>query len=489
MKIFKNIAVRIIPAGALAFIIFAAIAYQRGVYDFTFIERPTSSSTTARTDTTDKITSSDTTETESDTAAETEPPVKTDPITELLNRLESTASALASGYKVTDAEYSHDTKLTLLETSLTIPNNYSLRTKTVTLPQRVRNEIYGGYTTKTSTSEVSRPLVDIYMDYILVDDGSYVSVLNSEGNILYAGFDIDYVQPAYTRDKNDIPQFKALIPAKNAREKPTLKYYMFDKDGGFVESKYNDAADNRGIYINYPSYYGKTDNSYYRYYKDGFYGYGNANGTMRTQFRYTDAYNYSEGVAAAVNEEGVLNYIQQWFYNQITGTKTYRNLSYRRVTSNYHLPDTRGIESLGFFYFEHGLCRVRKREVDAFYTDRILTDIDIVIRLDGKEFPVPSDYEVVSYSCGILLLEKDGLYGCMDYTGKWIAQPIYDNAEPFSEGLGVLGKDSKLGMIDTEGNFVIPMVFDRISSASGGIITAWDVSNGWSIFNKVEMNG
>ena len=41
MKIFKKIAVRAIPTALLAFLIFAAIAYQRGLYDFTFIERTT----------------------------------------------------------------------------------------------------------------------------------------------------------------------------------------------------------------------------------------------------------------------------------------------------------------------------------------------------------------------------------------------------------------------------------------------------------------
>lgn len=108
------------------------------------------------------------------------------------------------------------------------------------------------------------------------------------------------------------------------------------------------------------------------------------------------------------------------------------------------------------------------------------------MRNDGTLYDVPGGYTVKAYSDGVFLLEKNGLYGFMDYTGSWIAQPIYDYAEPFSEGLAVIGSGNKRGVIDTSGRFVIPMLFDYIQSCSGGIITAWDEANGWHIFNKVK---
>ena len=74
----------------------------------------------------------------------------------------------------------------------------------------------------------------------------------------------------------------------------------------------------------------------------------------------------------------------------------------------------------------------------------------------------------------------------MDYTGRWIAQPEYDTAEPFVEGLAVLGKNGNVGLIDTEGNIVIPLIFDKVQSCSGGTISAWDKDNGWAIFNKLK---
>ena len=74
----------------------------------------------------------------------------------------------------------------------------------------------------------------------------------------------------------------------------------------------------------------------------------------------------------------------------------------------------------------------------------------------------------------------------MDHTGRWIAQPEYDTAEPFVEGLAVLGRNGNVGLIDTEGNIVIPLIFDNVQSCSGGIISAWDKDNGWAIFNKLK---
>ncbi|MCI8387873.1 MAG: WG repeat-containing protein [Clostridiales bacterium] len=495
MNILKKIAVRVIPVGVLAFIITATIAYQRGVYDITFIERPQSStaadSSNPVTDPpSDELQSTDPADTGENSALPPDdtsnnndnPQIKTDSVSELLNQMESTKSVVSRGYNITDGEYGIGMKLTLLDPSIGISNSFSLRNKQIDVAVRIPDEVYSGYTTVTETQTVKRPLVEIYMDYILVDNGSSVIVLDKSGNVIARGFDIERYQPAYTRDKNDIALFK------ETDQKGVTKYYYFNEGNEFIESDYNDAADNRGLYINYPSYFGKTDNSYHRFYNQnsGFYGYGNANGSMRTAYRYTQAYNYSEGLAAVVDSNGILTYIQQWFYNQLSGTRNYRDQFNRYVTSNYLPPDSHGIETLGFYYFDHGLCRVRKRIVDNYKNERIMSDKDIIIRRDGTEFEVPSDYEVLSYSCGMILLKKDSNYGYIDYTGKWIVQPEYDYAEPYNEGLAVVGKNGSYGLVDKDGNFVIPMIFDYVQSCSGGIIAAWDNDNGWAIFNKVN---
>ncbi len=494
MSIFRKIAVRIIPTAALAFLVFAAVAYQRGAYDFTFIERETTASESSGTEpitekpgdtsVTDAVPSSD-----SQNVPPVDPP-KTDPVTDFLNSLDSSDSAMSRGFCITDDEYGDFSILTRMEPSIAIENRYSLRKKTIQTPERVPDEVYSGYTTKLVDQEVDRPLVDVYMDYVVVDNGTTVTLLNADGTVLAWSFDLDVYQPLYSRSRDDIAQFYEIVQPAKKNAEPYAVYYQF-VDGEFIESDYEDAADNRGIYINYPTYYGKSDTKDRVYFDGELYGYGTAPTAMKTRFRYTRAFNFREGVACVCDESGVLSYVQSYFYNKITGTSKYVNLSGRRVFANYYAPDTFGIESLGFFYFDRGLCRVRKREIDAFHYEfnedvRTLTDVDIVIRSDGTEFPVPSDYEVAAYSCGVLLLKRDGYYGYMDYTGRWIAQPEYTYAEPFSEGLAVLGKEGKVGMIDTAGNTVVPFVFDHIGSASGGIIPVYDSTNGWALLNKMN---
>lgn len=520
MKIFKKIAVRIIPAGVLAFLVTAAIAYQRGVYDFTFIERqttadevvtsvphddsPDTDTTAGQIDSTDQDTSGDT----SSDPGKADTPA-TDSVTDFLNSLTTTRSALSSGWVVTDAVYSSGMKLTLLDPAVSVGSDFSLRSKESVSYTRVANEKYGGYTTESSTVYVNRPLVEVYMDYILVDNGSTVALLNNEGNILDGSFDIEYYTPAYTRDSDGKAQFIATIPPANKYAKATTKYFMFDESGSFIASDYNDASENRGLYTNYPSYYGVSDSTYSKTYRDGSYGFGTAKGGVLSGYRYTGAYEFSEGLAATTKTDevlgvDVLSYVDTRFTNKITGSASawnhgpYYNLSGRRVASVYRLPDTRGSESLGFFYFDHGLVRIRRQEYDYYHTYDSLaydyhghyvlccTDEDLVMKIDGTLYDIPGGYTVKAYSDGVFLLEKDGLYGYMDYTGKWIAQPIYSFAEPFNEGLAVVGTDGKRGIIDTSGNFVVPVIFDYIQSCSGGSIAAWDEANGWHIFSKVK---
>lgn len=523
MKLFKKIAVRVIPVGLLVFSAAALTAYQRGVFDITFIERPAESTGTAGivppetsapvpADTSAELSDADGTDgSETVETGETGSDIPaTDGVTDFLNSLGATSSALSGGWEVTDEVFSNRMKLTLLDPAVSVGSSFSLRSKESVEYTRVPNEKYGGYTTESSSVYVERPLVEVYMDYILVDNGSTVALLNREGNILDGSFDVEYYVPAYTRNSDDIAQFRVTIPAKSKYGSETYKYYMFDEDGDFVESGYNDAAENRGLYFNYPSYFGKSDSTYKRSWRDGAFGFANGNSGVISGYRYDSAFEFSEGLAAVekldeVLGQDVLSYVDTRWQNKITGSASswnhgpYYNLSGRRVSSVYRMPDTRGVESLGFIYFDHGLCRIRRQEYDYYHTYDSLaynyaghhyilccTDEDLVMRIDGTLWDVPGGFTVKAYSDGVFLLEKDGLCGFMDYTGKWIAQPVYDYAEPFCEGLAVIGSEGKRGMIDTSGNAVVPRVFDYIQSCSGGIIAVWDEANGWNILSKVK---
>ncbi|MBR6743728.1 MAG: WG repeat-containing protein, partial [Clostridia bacterium] len=158
---------------------------------------------------------------------------------------------------------------------------------------------------------------------------------------------------------------------------------------------------------------------------------------------------------------------------------------------------TNGEESIGFYFFEHGLCRVRLMSVDYYRYEKykrlyVVSDNDFIIYANGDRFPIPEGYDVISYSSGMILLEKDGKYGYMDYTGDWIVDPVLKYAEPFYEGLAVIGagEDGKeRALIDVSGQYVIPPgEFSYISHASTGLLTVWSDEDGWELLYKMKLD-
>ena len=91
----------------------------------------------------------------------------------------------------------------------------------------------------------------------------------------------------------------------------------------------------------------------------------------------------------------------------------------------------------------------------------------------------------MSYSDGILLLEKDGLYGYLTNTGAWILQPEVTDAKPFLEGVAVVQQDGKYGAINTAGEYVLPCKYDYISNVSSGTVVAYSEQDGWEIYQKM----
>ncbi len=512
VNIFKKIAVRIIPVAFLAFVVTVTIAYQRGALDLSFTDGTADTSDTTVTDTRKPDTSDtagtnapDTSSTAApDTSADTEPkPDTTVDAAGFLSGIRQTSDAIGEGYNITDTVWSDTYLLTRLTLEHPLPTAYSLRTRVEQVPERVANTEDSGYTTVINDVTVDRPAIEVYMDYILVDNGTTVDILSRDGKLIISGVDTGTYVPAYTRDKEDRPLFIFTRPSQYYPSQMLTSYCYIDGSGNFVDSDYNDATDSRGLYMNYPSYYGKSDdeNLFAAYDEEsGLFGYANANGAVHNLgYRYQRVYNFNNGFGCIVDENGFMHWLDENLRTAISELPQYRYNGYhiwsssnRRLYHVYLRPDTFGEESRGMFYFDNGLILVRRQTIDAGHHDLaynsswdVVTDTEVLIRRDDTEFPLPPDYKLVSYSNGMILLEKNGKYGFMNYLGKWIVQPVYDYAEPYCEGLAVIGNGEKMGLVDTSGNFVTPMIFDTIENVSGGIVAAWSDADGWVLFNKM----
>ncbi|MBQ2730872.1 MAG: WG repeat-containing protein [Clostridia bacterium] len=253
----------------------------------------------------------------------------------------------------------------------------------------------------------------------------------------------------------------------NAVFKTKKGYRVYSrKKGEFVKTNYDPHLSAiRGVDL--PIYYERPDSRIALSYKDGYYGYFYTD-TGDANYQYThkgQSYQFREGCGALGTADGIIvvDYVARRLF-----------VSWGTLLQ----PEGEGIERLGYYRMDHGLMLV-SRENDAGKRETlILTEDESLVYL-------PRDFNLVCYSDGVFLLEKDGRYGYLDYTGRWITDPVYTAATPFSEGLAVVTRaDGKVGMIDTAGGFVIPCEFEKITS-SGGAITLYGDGR-WVVLNKVK---
>jgi len=209
-----------------------------------------------------------------------------------------------------------------------------------------------------------------------------------------------------------------------------------------------------------------------------------------TGYKYAKAYNFRGGRAYTVDDNGCVRII-----NVYGGSPIYVNYNYypekydigTYVHSYYIEPFYRDVSMIGHYYFDEGYIRVRHVETLSYSVSYYITDEDILVDIWGNKYEIPTGFNMVSYSEGILILERNGLYGCYHVDGYWVAQPMYSSAEPFIEGLCVLGlSDGTKGMIDTSGNIVIPFSYSYISNVSSGVISCYSEADGWRLFAKMR---
>jgi len=340
------------------------------------------------------------------------------------------------------------------------------------------------------------------------DDGNTVGLLDDDGNLVMVGF--DDIRFAYERDAYERPLFYANKGYYYITDDYTLKWSDFNPAFGYpikydAKEGYNEP--NHGLYLYYVEKTVQYIANYERMYKlekqqnriiepeyeeekVRLYGYMDASGKVIIEAQYHYACNFGpEGYAVVADRDRVMKLIDRRGREIINPHGTIvrqKDRNNYNAIMGYYLPESDTADAVGTYFFDHGLTRVRCELRDYFDIGQIVGDYDLLITPSGKQFEMPEGYNLEAYSDGVLLLERDGRYGCMDYTGRWIAQPIYTYAQPFCEGLCVLGfEDGKKGMIDTSGNIVVPFAFDYISNASGGRVALYEASTGWEVLEKL----
>ncbi|MCL2098954.1 MAG: WG repeat-containing protein [Oscillospiraceae bacterium] len=336
----------------------------------------------------------------------------------------------------------------------------------------------------------SRRAVEPVMDYILIRDSSVKTVLSdASGKVIDQNFGTSGLDILHMRDSEERTVFvmRGTDEPGESEEPGELSYYVYDPGiRAYQGIIFDEPAGNRGADFMYPEYYGAPENGWETFrHTNGLWGYRSVSEENRRTInaQYDRAFNFSENIAAA--------YITTWRNQSEIGSRLYfHDEDGWVINSDFFAPDPIDEETnhLGFYYFDHGLTRViSKRIYVGWATTTTSEQREHLINTEFREFYTPPDYKITAYSNGMILLEKNGYFGFMNYLGEWIAQPVYTYAQPFFEGVAVIGMaDGKKMLIDTQGNIIAKMQYDHISNCTSGIIALYERDAGWTILNKVR---
>ena len=413
----------------------------------------------------------------------TTPDVPIDPPTDpekeafdaFLSGLDTTTSAINKGYTMPQYSYSEDTipvfdaKLGGLAGTLTPVKVEGVRTN---------------YRFVSGLSELVATDSSVKMPCLMLYGGLLIGHCEGKQYILdpilgEVACNITGYALAYTKDAEN----RALFTKDGG-------YYYFDELLGTMQL--TSVPLGRGLYFDYTPDYAINDGELTLYMDEetGMWGYLNAEGKVAIKAQYYRAFAFSENGVAVVQKnklDGLL------FIDTAGKVVLDTHLRYYTYNGNlaydwYRAPEDLTEKSVGMLYFDHGYMRVIAETYSLSNSTEVLWSREMIVDVTGTPLSMPSDYNVVAYSDGVVLLEKNGKYGYYSHKGYWITAPMYTSAEAFAGGLGVcVDVSGKYHAFDTEGNEIIPGVFDYISPLSMGKMLGYKKEEGWMLFSLYAM--
>lgn len=341
------------------------------------------------------------------------------------------------------------------------------------------NEVIPDYLNITINGSVQKA-VFVVMGYIFAyTEDENLQMMNHSGEKLLGNLRDRKFQMQNQRDKNGNP----VILDENG-------YSIFDMEQKtLVESDFDPSLDGRGLIYSYSRDFGEPVNSgLVRFYSESYkkWGYKNIEtDEVVIAPAYNEAYNFNNGYAVAIKYEYKRTLEDgRWVY-VLEKRMYFLDESGKVLNYNFYAPATLFKSKIGYLYFDRGLTRALAKE---YYWYGIKDEFPYLCYPDGTIFQTPPDYTVAGYSNGMILLEKAGKYGFMDYKGNWVVQPIYSYAVPFNEGVAVVGlSDTQKALIDINGNLLTNFDYQHITDCSDGVIAMYSSENEWIILNKMKQ--
>ena len=237
MKLFKSISVRITALVLLLSMTLAVMLYRSGVYDISFIKRPSNLTPTES----GSVNEIETVPSEFEEPPVTLPDASEEEIKQLLASIKPLEEMIADGYVRSYDRFSSGFALARLNADyLDGPMSYRMQNVTENVFYSLTS---GQILVKEENKIVTLPRIRLYFGYAVVDDGNVFDIYSPEGNKIADDFlgSLEYV--------------------RSLDGKPIVKtgglYYELDDVEGLVEIT-SEQIDEKALSFDYPRYFGRS---------------------------------------------------------------------------------------------------------------------------------------------------------------------------------------------------------------------------------------
>jgi hypothetical protein len=213
------------------------------------------------------------------------------------------------------------------------------------------------------------------------------------------------------------------------------------------------------------------------------YGYIDQTGKIKIKPVYSDAWDFSEGLAAVkvnekwgyIDEHGNIVIEPKFEHAEEFG----EGLAAVEINGRYGFIDRSGnvvippqYQYVTFRKFSGGFTAVK---VSFDEKENFIDKKGNFLRKDQFD-------EIRFFSEGLAAVKCGGKWGYINPEGKQVIPFIFNNALSFSEGMAAVKVENKAGYIDKSGKFCIQPAFDRASLFSEGLAAVM-IGNEWGYIN------
>lgn len=123
---------------------------------------------------------------------------------------------------------------------------------------------------------------------------------------------------------------------------------------------------------------------------------------------------------------------------------------------------------------------------ESFWQDVLLVESppDLFVPADAARTDQPERSARMTFTEGLAVTERAGLYGYVDPQGNTVIPFRYEWADPFDEGLAVVRKNGNFGLIDKRGREICPPEYEDIRWLSDNGVVLACREGAWSLKNR-----